>query len=50
MKDAKNAGIKRGDMYRKYPVRMLTARAISDGFNTYAPECAGGALYTPGRA
>jgi hypothetical protein len=47
MQDAKNAGIG-GDMYRKYPVRMLTARAISDGFNTFAPECAGGALYTPG--
>ncbi len=32
--------------FMKYPIRMLTARAVSDGFSTYAPECAGGALYT----
>jgi hypothetical protein len=47
MDDARRAGLS-GDNYRKFPIRMLTARAVSDGFNTFAPECAGGALYTDG--
>lgn len=52
MKDAERAGLTKPSRsgnpsnFTKYPIRMLTARAVSDGFSTYAPECAGGALYT----
>jgi hypothetical protein len=48
MEDAKRAGLTRNDTYAKNPVEMLVARAISSGFNSYAPECAGGGLYTLG--
>lgn len=54
MKDAERAGLTKPSRsgnpsnFLKYPIRMLTARAVSDGFSTYAPECAGGALYTEG--
>lgn len=48
MADAKRAGLAGQDNYRKSPVEMLVARAVSSGFNSYAPECAGGGLYTLG--
>lgn len=48
MDDAKRAGLAGQPNYTKNPIEMLVARAVSSGFNSYAPECAGGGLYTLG--
>lgn len=45
--DAKRMGLLGKGPWQKYPRQMRTARAASEGVNTYCPDVLGGAVYTP---
>jgi len=45
--DAKRAGLWGKANWNKYPRAMLFARALTEGLRVFAPDAAGGALYTP---
>jgi hypothetical protein len=48
IEEAQRAGLLSKSNWKNYPKRMLTARAIADGFNTYTTELSGGAIYVDG--
>jgi hypothetical protein len=45
--DAKRMGLLGKGPWQKYPRQMRTARAASEGVNTFCPDVMGGAVYTP---
>ena len=45
--DARRAGLVNKDNWKKYPVDMLFARALTAGARRYCPDVFGGAVYTP---
>jgi len=45
--DAKRMGLADRQTWKKYPRQMRTARAVTEGVNSFMPEVIGGSIYTP---